>query len=127
ELGLAPAADTRELLRQASLGDAAAGVARWGTFRCAYIFPEPIELVGRETELARLMRVVERGRSTGQTVLIAAPARPGENAPPRRRALVKAPWVAPSCARRAHLASCAWRVGRTTSAAQCRCWPFRRR
>jgi DNA-binding SARP family transcriptional activator len=82
ELGVEPGDDTLALLRQASRRDSptAVGAAGGPVFRCAYPFPEPRELVGREQVLGRLQRSLERARSSGQTLLISAPAGTGKSA-----------------------------------------------
>ena len=80
ELGVEPGDETWALLRQASRRDAPTAAGGRPAFRCAYPFPEPRELVGREEVRGRLQRTLERGRSSGQTLLISAPAGIGKSA-----------------------------------------------
>jgi DNA-binding SARP family transcriptional activator/Tfp pilus assembly protein PilF len=47
---------------------------------CSYPFPSPTRFFGRREELARLERVVERGRSGSQAVVITGPAGAGKSA-----------------------------------------------
>jgi DNA-binding SARP family transcriptional activator len=80
ELGVAPSERSLELFRMASASDEPLPGSGPSTFQCSYTFPEPKQLVGRETELARLLAIVERARTTGQFVLISAPAGTGKSA-----------------------------------------------
>ena len=80
ELGVEPGDDTRALLREATHHDAASVGSARAPFRCAYPFPEPSQLVGREQVLSRLQLALDRGRSSGQTLLISAPAGTGKSA-----------------------------------------------
>jgi DNA-binding SARP family transcriptional activator len=80
ELGVEPSDATVELQRQAASGDAAAAAPPAPAFQCSYPFSEPGHFVGREAELARLQRVLERGRTGGQAVLLGAPAGTGKSA-----------------------------------------------
>jgi predicted ATPase/DNA-binding SARP family transcriptional activator len=77
DLGVEPAAETRRLHRQALSPDE---TERREPFQCAYAFPTPARFVGRDAELARLLRIVDRGRTTGQAVLLSAPAGTGKSA-----------------------------------------------
>lgn len=45
----------------------------------SFVFPSPSRLVGREAELSAVWGVLERGRETGQVVLISAPAGTGKS------------------------------------------------
>jgi DNA-binding SARP family transcriptional activator/tetratricopeptide (TPR) repeat protein len=78
ELGVEPSERTRDLQHQAATPDAPAG-SRRAVFRCAYTFPEPKQLIGRETELKRLQTILDRGRTSGQLVLIDAAAGTGKS------------------------------------------------
>jgi DNA-binding SARP family transcriptional activator len=78
ELGETPTQRTLDLQRLAAQpGAPAASIHR---FRCAYAFPQPRELIGRTADLERLQRVIERGRTSGQAVLLSAPAGTGKSA-----------------------------------------------
>jgi len=79
ELGVTPSQRTLELQRLATLSATPASLGRSARFRCAYSFPQPGELVGRASELERLMRIVERGRTHGQAVLLSASAGTGKS------------------------------------------------
>ncbi|MBV9359444.1 MAG: AAA family ATPase [Chloroflexi bacterium] len=78
ELGVAPSQRSIELQRQAAQEGAAAH-ARPPAFRCSYPFPRPSELIGRDAELRRLQRLLERGRTAGQAVLISGAAGSGKS------------------------------------------------
>ena len=78
ELGVEPSEQTRELQRQAATPDAPTA-SRHAMFQCSYTFPEPKQLIGRETEIERLKTILDRGRTTGQLVLISAPAGTGKS------------------------------------------------
>jgi DNA-binding SARP family transcriptional activator len=49
-------------------------------FRCTYPFPNPTFLVGRESELEYLRRILKRGRVAGQAAFVSAPAGTGKSA-----------------------------------------------
>jgi DNA-binding SARP family transcriptional activator len=49
-------------------------------FTPAYPFPMPERLIGREGELTQLERLVQKGRTSGQVMLIGAPAGTGKSA-----------------------------------------------
>jgi DNA-binding SARP family transcriptional activator len=53
---------------------------RESRFRCAYPFPNPKLLVGRERHLGQLRRIVSTGRTRGQLALVSAPAGTGKSA-----------------------------------------------
>jgi DNA-binding SARP family transcriptional activator/tetratricopeptide (TPR) repeat protein len=81
ELGVDPSDELLTLRRQA--GSAEFSLATGGSaslFACAYPFPEPSELIGRDGELARLQRILSRGRNAGQVVFLEAPAGSGKSA-----------------------------------------------
>ncbi len=81
DLGVEPSDASRELYRQVARLDAAATSGQFRpVFRCAYTFPEPGQFIGREAELERLLHIVDAGRSSGQTVLLSAPAGTGKSA-----------------------------------------------
>jgi DNA-binding SARP family transcriptional activator/tetratricopeptide (TPR) repeat protein len=77
DVGVAPAAETRRLHRQALSRDEP---ERREQFLCAYAFPSPARFVGRDTEIARLLRIIQRGRTAGQAILLSAPAGTGKSA-----------------------------------------------
>ncbi len=77
ELGVAPSERSVELQRQAAQQAAPAQLR--APFRCSYPFPHPSELIGRDAELRQLRRLLERGRSGGQTVLISGAAGSGKS------------------------------------------------
>jgi DNA-binding SARP family transcriptional activator len=78
ELGVAPSERSIELQRQAAqLGTPVQ--PRAPAFRCSYPFPHPSELIGRDAELRYLQRLLERGRTSGQTVLISGAAGSGKS------------------------------------------------
>ncbi|HEY1295046.1 MAG TPA: AAA family ATPase [Chloroflexota bacterium] len=79
ELGVEPSRETQEIHARIAAGGVSAQPAA-ATFRCAYPFPSPVELVGRATELATLGRVLVDGRTAGQVAVIAAPAGTGKSA-----------------------------------------------
>lgn len=79
ELGVEPSAETVALHARIATGEVF-GPSVATTFRCAYPFPEPTELVGRDAELAVLDRVMVGGRTTGHAALIGAPAGTGKSA-----------------------------------------------
>jgi tetratricopeptide (TPR) repeat protein len=54
--------------------------SRPAIFRCAYPFPQPTDLIGRDAELASLRELIERGRTKGQAVLISGAAGAGKSA-----------------------------------------------
>jgi class 3 adenylate cyclase/tetratricopeptide (TPR) repeat protein len=62
---------------KAPAADSASGSA---DFLPGYPFPTPDRLIGRERELQRFERVLEQGRTHGQTVFIGAPAGTGKSA-----------------------------------------------
>jgi len=78
ELGVEPSEQTRELQRQAAAPDAPT-VSRHAVFQCSYTFPEPKQLIGRETEIERLKALIDRGRTNGQLLLISATAGTGKS------------------------------------------------
>ncbi len=78
ELGVAPSERSIELQQQAAQ-QAAPVQPRAPVFRCSYPFPHPSELIGRDTELRHLQRLLERGRTAGQTVLISGAAGGGKS------------------------------------------------
>jgi DNA-binding SARP family transcriptional activator len=81
ELEVQPSTETAELYRHISRGEPVAPPPiPAAAFRCAYPFPIPSELVGRDEELAALDRVVSAGRTAGRVALIAAPAGTGKSA-----------------------------------------------
>ncbi|GAC1314565.1 MAG: AAA family ATPase [Chloroflexota bacterium] len=80
ELGVAPTRQSRDLQRAAVDAATSRGLSHAPEFHCAYVFPQPRVLVGREAELARLNRVVDRVRQGGQVVLISGPAGAGKSA-----------------------------------------------
>ena len=99
ELGVEPADETSALQRGIVAGEIAAPprhetptASSAGTsdtaapapppaasYVCGFPFPAPDRLVGREVDLARLERIVQRGRTGGQVVLIGAPAGTGKS------------------------------------------------
>jgi len=79
DLGVTPSQRTLELQRLATRSDAPTTHPRTQRFRCAYSFPQPRELIGRTSELERLQRLIERGRSSGQALLLSAPAGTGKS------------------------------------------------
>jgi len=79
ELGVEPSERTHELQRLAATAGAPT-VSRHAVFQCSYSFPEPKQLIGRESELERLQTILERGRATGQLILVSAPAGTGKSA-----------------------------------------------
>jgi DNA-binding SARP family transcriptional activator len=81
DLDVEPSADTAELHRQISAGEAVASPPiPAATFRCTYPFPAPSELVGRESELGVLSQVLSNGRTAGRLALIGATAGTGKSA-----------------------------------------------
>jgi DNA-binding SARP family transcriptional activator len=81
DLDVAPSAESVELQRQISSGESVSMPPAASTcFHCAYPFPSPHELVGREAELAALWQVVASGRTAGRTAFISAPAGTGKSA-----------------------------------------------
>jgi DNA-binding SARP family transcriptional activator len=81
ELDVEPSGATNALHRQVTAGESAAGRSiPIAAFRCAYPFPSPTELIGREPELAALSRVLASGRGAGQAALVGAPAGTGKSA-----------------------------------------------
>jgi DNA-binding SARP family transcriptional activator/predicted negative regulator of RcsB-dependent stress response len=81
ELDVEPSADSTELYRKITSGEASPPppVAA-AAFRCASPFPAPTELIGREADIAVLRRVLSSGRSAGQAALVGAPAGTGKSA-----------------------------------------------
>jgi DNA-binding SARP family transcriptional activator len=81
ELDMEPSAQTLELHRQIGAGETLdAPAIPAPTFRCAYPFPVPTELIDRERELTTLEQVVAAGRTAGRVAVIAAPAGTGKSA-----------------------------------------------
>jgi DNA-binding SARP family transcriptional activator len=81
DLGVEPSADTAELNRQIGAGEAVASPPiPAASFRCAYPFPTPSELVGRDSELNALSQVLASGRTAGRLALLGAPAGTGKSA-----------------------------------------------
>ncbi|HEV7664695.1 MAG TPA: AAA family ATPase, partial [Chloroflexota bacterium] len=80
DLGVLPAERTHDLQRQAAATHTAAGPQSGKVFHCAYTFPRPHQIIGRDTDLARLQTLLDRGRTSGQAVLISAPAGTGKSA-----------------------------------------------
>lgn len=80
ELGVEPSESTRDLYHQVERQEISAASQPRRVFRCAYAFPEPTQLIGREAELERLQRVVDAGRVAGQAILLSAPAGTGKSA-----------------------------------------------
>jgi DNA-binding SARP family transcriptional activator len=80
DLGVEPARETQLLQRQIAAGETTEPAAQLSAFRCAYPFPAPRELIGREAELATLERVMAGGRTGGQAAVIGAPAGTGKSA-----------------------------------------------
>jgi DNA-binding SARP family transcriptional activator len=80
ELGLEPAPESLELRRQAGTGDPRLSISRARLFRCAYPFPQPVRLIGRDIDLDIFERSLERGRDTGQVLMLSAPAGTGKSA-----------------------------------------------
>jgi DNA-binding SARP family transcriptional activator/class 3 adenylate cyclase/Tfp pilus assembly protein PilF len=81
ELGVSPSTETIELHRgivEGRLAPSAAPRPATG-FVCAYPFPAPSQLVGRQVEMARLERALQRGSSGGQVILVGAPAGTGKS------------------------------------------------
>lgn len=79
ELGVEPSDETVAVHARIAAGEVS-GPSVATTFRCAYPFPAPSELVGRDAELAVLDRVMVGGRTTGHAALIGAPAGTGKSA-----------------------------------------------
>ena len=78
ELSVEPSERTRELQRLAATPDTPPA-SRHAVFQCSYTFPEPKQLIARENEIERLKTILDRGRTTGQLVLISAPAGTGKS------------------------------------------------
>jgi DNA-binding SARP family transcriptional activator len=79
ELGVEPSEETRAVQRQVAAGETS-GLPAAETFRCAYPFPTPRELIGRDLESAQLDRVLSSGRSGGRAALVGGPAGTGKSA-----------------------------------------------
>jgi DNA-binding SARP family transcriptional activator len=79
ELGVAPTRETRDIQTRLEAGELSGRPAA-PIFRCAYPFPEPVELVGRAAEHKLLERVLLGGRTAGQAAVIGAPAGTGKSA-----------------------------------------------
>jgi DNA-binding SARP family transcriptional activator len=79
DLGVTPSDETQAVLLRITAGEIATAPAAT-TFRCAYPFPVPDELVGRDAELDALARILASGRSGGRAALIGAPAGTGKSA-----------------------------------------------
>jgi DNA-binding SARP family transcriptional activator len=79
ELGVEPSEETRAAQRQIAAGEMS-GLSAAETFRCAYPFPAPRELIGREPELAQLDRVLSSGRTGGRAALVGGAAGTGKSA-----------------------------------------------
>jgi DNA-binding SARP family transcriptional activator len=86
DIGVEPSEASRDLQRLAAAATTPAGGG--AVFQCAYTFPDPKQLVGRDAELNRLLATVHRGRTAGQGLLLSAPAGTGKSA--LAGALVKA-------------------------------------
>jgi len=79
ELDVKPSDETAAVHRQIAAGEL--GEPPVGTtFRCAYPFPAPDELIGREAELAVLERILVSGRTVGQAAVVGAPVGTGKSA-----------------------------------------------
>jgi DNA-binding SARP family transcriptional activator/Tfp pilus assembly protein PilF len=79
ELGVEPSEETVAIQRQIAAGEVAERYVV-ATFRCAYPFPAPGELIGRDVELGLLERVLAGGRTGGKAALVGAPAGTGKSA-----------------------------------------------
>jgi tetratricopeptide (TPR) repeat protein len=79
ELDVEPTPEAQAIHRRIAAGDVSGLPAR-AAFRCAYPFPAPAELVGRDAELATLERVLLGGRAAGQAAVIGALAGVGKSA-----------------------------------------------
>jgi DNA-binding SARP family transcriptional activator/class 3 adenylate cyclase len=83
DLAVEPSEKTVQLYRQAAAGEPLREEPPLPTpaarFTPSYPFPVPNQLVGRRIELARLERVLERGRKSGQAILVGAPAGTGKS------------------------------------------------
>jgi DNA-binding SARP family transcriptional activator len=81
ELDVEPSPESVELLHQISSTDiSAVSVSSVQPFRCSYPFPTPDRLINRQSELTRLMEVVQEGRTVGRVALVTAPAGTGKSA-----------------------------------------------
>jgi DNA-binding SARP family transcriptional activator/tetratricopeptide (TPR) repeat protein len=78
ELGIGPSTETVQLSRQISAGEVAQRDQAF--FRCAYPFPTPTALIGRDAELTALERILTSGRSGGRAAIVGAPAGTGKSA-----------------------------------------------
>jgi DNA-binding SARP family transcriptional activator len=80
EFGIDPSPESIELNHQISAGETSGSAATADSFRCAYPFPLPGELIGRQPELASLLQLVRERRSAGKVAFVTAPAGTGKSA-----------------------------------------------
>lgn len=80
ELDVDPSPASVALARQITRGESPIQNSRAPHFQCSYPFPNPAQLIGRDSELELLKRLLTNGRSAGQAILISAPAGSGKSA-----------------------------------------------
>jgi DNA-binding SARP family transcriptional activator len=78
DLGLEPSPETVTLQAQIVAGTTAGPIDK--AFRCAYPFPEPGELIGRDAQLAMLERFMADGSSSEKVLFVGAPGGTGRSA-----------------------------------------------
>lgn len=79
ELGVSPSEQTLDLYRAALGPTGRASASQTSGFQCAYPFPAPAVLIGRDAEFQRVRRIIERGKASGQTILVSGPAGGGKS------------------------------------------------